>query len=339
MIFRRPPQTATEWVVRLQAGPLSWWDRRALTRWLAASPAHVKELEAAQAASELAQGLGGSARARQLLAQDLWIQARSPAVGRQGFALPSLAAATVVAVVIVLAAPWNSSSLPRIEDGGSAQTAVGQIADYVLPDRSQITVAGSSAVSIAFSDERRDVTLERGEAFFGVERDRRRPFVITAGSHKVTVTGTSFNVNYLAAQSEMEVAVVEGTVRVAYPASAGVGDGVEEMHAGDVMMFTPAGRILRRNLTPGQVSAWRSRRLYFDSANLSQVLAEVNRYSSKPLVSETQDIDRLMLTGQFPAGDVDSVLTSLRQLYGIEAQETAERWILVRKQARSTPRR
>jgi transmembrane sensor len=338
MIFRRPPQTATEWIVRLQAGPLSWWDQRALTRWLSASPEHLKELEAAQAASEAAQGLDASARARQLLAQDLWMHTKSASAAGQGFALPSLAAAAVAAVIVVMFAPWNSASPPRIDDGGSANTAVGQIADYVLPDSSQITVAGASAVSIAFTAERRDVSLERGEAYFDVAPDRARPFVITAGAHKVIVTGTSFNVNYLAAVNEVEVAVAEGTVRVAYPSHSGADEAVEEMHAGDVILFTPGGRVLKRNLTPQQVSAWRSRKLYFDSANLSQVLAEVNRYSSKPLVTETQDIDSLMLTGQFPAGDVESVLTSLRQLYGIEAQETSERWVLVRKQAKNTRR-
>lgn len=338
MLFRRAPQTATEWIVRLQAGPLSWWDQRALTRWLSASPEHLKELEAAQAASESAQGLGASARARQLLAQDLWMHTKSTSAAGQGFALPSLAAAAVAAVIVVMVAPWNSASLPRIDEGGAANTTIGQIADYVLPDNSQITVAGASAVSIAFTAERRDVSLERGEAYFDVAPDRARPFVISAGAHKVIVTGTSFNVNYLAAVNEVEVAVAEGTVRVAYPSHSGADDAVEEMHAGDVILFTPAGRVLKRNLTPQQVSAWRSRKLYFDSANLSQVLAEVNRYSSKPLVTETQDIDRLMLTGQFPAGDVESVLTSLRQLYGIEAQETSERWVLVRKQAKNTRR-
>lgn len=338
MIFRRLPQTATEWVVRLQAGPLSWWDRRALTRWLAASPEHLKDLEAAQAASELAQGLGASGRARQLLAQDLWMHRRSSPARRQNFALPLLAATAVAAVIMVMAAPWNSPSLPRIEDGGSAQTAAGQIANYELPDRSQITVAGASSVSIAFSGEYRAVALERGEAYFDVTPDRARPFVITAGGHKVTVTGTSFNVNYLAALNEMEVAVVEGAVRVAYPSNATTGEAVAEMRAGDVILFTPAGPVLNRNLSPQQVAAWRSRKLYFDSANLSQVLAEVNRYASKPLVTETQDIDRLILTGQFPAGDVESVLMSLRQLYGIEAQETSERWVLVRNQTKGTRR-
>jgi transmembrane sensor len=333
MIFRRTPQTATAWIARLNAGPLSWWDRRALARWLEGDSARLAALEAAQAINEAAQNLGDSALARQYLTHDLRANTARP---REGFALPSLAAAAVAAVLVVIVAPWNAPSLPRLANDSQAQTDVGQITDYVLPDRSTVTVAGASLVSIAFTDERREVGLERGEAFFDVSPDKGRPFVITAGAHKVTVTGTSFNVNYLAALNAMEVAVVEGTVRVAFPLIGG-GSETETMRAGDVIYFGSSGPLVRRNLTAQQVSAWRSRKLYFDSANLSQVLAEVNRYAAKPLVSGTRDIDTLMLTGQFPAGDIESVLISLQQLYGIEARETNGQWVLARKA--ETPRR
>jgi ferric-dicitrate binding protein FerR (iron transport regulator) len=113
---------------------------------------------------------------------------------------------------------------------------------------------------------------------------------------------------------------------------------VEQVGAGEVVFFPAKGPPVRRNLTPEQAAAWRVRKLYFDSASLGQVLAEVNRYAAKPLVVENQDIERLMLTGQFPAGDVQSVLLSLRQLYGIEARETADRWLLARTASQNRPR-
>jgi transmembrane sensor len=335
MIFRRTPETATEWIVRLNAGPLSWWDRWALNRWVAASPKHLEELEAAQALNEIAQSLAGSPVARQSLAQAL---AAYPApLARHGFALPSLTAAAVAAMIMVMVAPWNVPSIPRLADQSQARTGIGEITDYILPDRSQVTVAGDSTVSVAFTDSQREISLEKGEAFFDVQPDDRRPFVITAGARKVTVTGTSFNVNYLAALDEMEVAVVEGAVNVAFPSLSGGGDETETMRAGDVILFPSTGRpLIRRNLTAQQVSAWRSRKLYFDAANLGQVLSEVNRYSTKPLISETRDIDRLMLSGQFQAGDVESLLISLQQLYGIEAREANGQWVLARKPGPAT---
>jgi transmembrane sensor len=328
MVFRRTPQSATEWIVRLHAGPLSWWDRRALARWLSARSEHLVELEAAQTLSEVARGLGESPRARTLLAEDLRALA-TVEPRRQGFSWAPLAVAMVAAVIVIAVEPWKSSSSPRPGDQGQTQTTVGEIADYMLPDRSQITVGGASAVSIAFTEDQRAVSLERGEAFFDVKPDADRPFIVTAGPRKVTVIGTSFNVNYLSAQNAMEVAVIEGTVHVAFPAPGiSGGEATERMQAGDVFLFPAEGPSVRRNLTAQQVSAWRSRKLYFDSANLGQVLAAVNRYSVKPVVSETPEIEDLRITGQFQAGDVESVLISLQQLYGIGAEETSDRWVL-----------
>src|SRR5688572_19166288 len=119
MIFRSTPETATEWIVRLNAGPLTWWDRRALNRWVAASPKRLKELETAQAVNELVQGLAGSPVARQYLAQELQAYASPPT--RHGFALPSLAAAAVAAVLVVTVAPWNVPSTPHLADQSQAR--------------------------------------------------------------------------------------------------------------------------------------------------------------------------------------------------------------------------
>ncbi|MHB1206972.1 MAG: FecR family protein, partial [Rhodospirillaceae bacterium] len=230
--------------------------------------------------------------------------------------------------------PGDTSSLPRLKNHGDAHTVTGQIASYVLPDKSQITMAANSLVSVDFTGDRREVSLDRGEAYFDVQHDAGRPFVIKAGERKVTVTGTKFNVNTYGMLNEMEVAVVEGKINVSFHTGPSGVDEVEQMGAGDVIFFPAKGAPARRNLSPEQAAAWRARKLFFDSANLSQVLAEVNRYAAKPLVAETQETERLMLTGQFPAGDVQSVLISLRQLYGIEAHETADRWLLTRNRAR-----
>ncbi len=70
-MFRRKPQTATEWLVRLNAGALTPGDRRGLMRWLASDPERLKELVAAQAVNRMAAGLVDSAVARALLADDL----------------------------------------------------------------------------------------------------------------------------------------------------------------------------------------------------------------------------------------------------------------------------
>jgi transmembrane sensor len=342
-MFRRRPKTATEWLVRLNAGALTPSDRRVLMGWLTADPQRLTELETAQAVSRMAAGLTGSAAARALLARDLrdhYTPAQDRNSLRKLFISPVgvMAAAACAAALVLLLTPGDPSNLPWLKNHSDVHTAIGQIARYELPDKSQITMAAGSSVAVDFTGDRRDVVLHRGEAFFDVQHGAAQPFVIKAGERKVTVTGTRFNVNTTGAQNEIEVSVVEGRVNVSFHAGAGGLDEVEQVAAGEVIFFPAKGAPVRRNLTPEQAAAWRARKLYFDSANLTQVLAEVNRYAAKPLVVVTPETGKLMLTGQFQAGDVQSVLISLRQLYGIEAHETTDQWLLTQNAARATPR-
>lgn len=54
----------------------------------------------------------------------------------------------------------------------------------------------------------------KGEAFFDVAPDSRRPFIIETGNVAVRVTGTSFNVRNYADEENTTVAVLEGAVAV-----------------------------------------------------------------------------------------------------------------------------
>ncbi|MHB1205123.1 MAG: FecR/PupR family sigma factor regulator, partial [Rhodospirillaceae bacterium] len=142
-MFRRKPQTATEWLVRLNAGALTPGDRRGLMRWLASDPERLKELVAAQAVNRMAAGLVDSAVARALLADDLQSYfGAQPAKGKSTlFPLGVAAVAACAAALLFVLMPGDTSSLPRLKNHGDAHTVTGQIASYVLPDKSQITKA------------------------------------------------------------------------------------------------------------------------------------------------------------------------------------------------------
>ena len=67
--------------------------------------------------------------------------------------------------------------------------------------------------SVLFTDTERRVRLERGEAFFQVTKDPRRPFVVEVGGVTVRAIGTAFNVRL--GGGELDVLVAEGKVEVA----------------------------------------------------------------------------------------------------------------------------
>jgi ferric-dicitrate binding protein FerR (iron transport regulator) len=334
-MFRRKLNTAEGWAIRLSdraqaARSLSDTEREELTRWLVRDPERLKQVKMARLISQLGGRLTPAAAER--------IAARSRKVSSPGWTIDLLrlavrpamlggfavAASCVVLALVFLRAP---DPMNRLRNHRQAQTEIGQITSYVLPDNSNITIAASSSVQVDFSSQKRTIHLTRGEVFLDVEHDRDHPFVIAVGDHEVVVTGTKLNINFDRAENAVEVAVLEGKIDVRRHTPADQDS--QEMGVGEVILFPDAGPSVRRNLTPEQAAAWRTRQLYFDDAHLSEVLTEVNRYAAKPVIADSPDVGRLTLTGQFNTGDTATLLVSLQKLYGLTAQDRGDSWHVV----------
>src|SRR5690606_85904 len=92
------------------------------------------------------------------------------------------------------------------------ETQVGGRESVPLPDGSRVELNTDSKLRAAMTGEKREVWLERGEAYFEVKHDRMRPFVVWAGDRRITVLGTKFSVRRAGAR--VRVAVAVGRVQV-----------------------------------------------------------------------------------------------------------------------------
>lgn len=331
MWFSHLPTTASEWVVRANVRPLSWRDRRAFARWLAENPARAREIEETRSAWRAAGGLATSQVAHEYLADSLRKSVPSaksaPIFIAPRIALPFGLAVAVCTALAVTLIPDGSMRGQRLAEDANVRTGLGQIARYVLPDDSSVTIGAKTVIHVAFVDGAREMELDQGEAFFEVMHERDLPFVVNAGSHEVLVTGTKFNVDYNPTEDSLEVAVAEGSVNVRMPGGKN-SVAVLRVKAGEVILFPAAGPPTRRNLTPAQASAWRSRVLYFDDARLADVVTEVNRYARQPLNITSEDLARLRITGQFLTDDTRELRFVLAELFGIEARQSGGQWDL-----------
>jgi transmembrane sensor len=333
-MFRARPKTAAEWVVRLSAGPLSARDKRALARWVAGRPDRLREIENSSLLWTISGALDGSTIARSYLEQDIGFEA-PPSGWLQSKAfshifIPS-AAMAILAVMALIAAPQIEKLFlgSRLSNDDAARTTLNQIATYTLPDDSTLTLAAASSVRVSFTKQKRVIFLDDGEGFFDVKHIPGRPFIVVTGNKRVQVTGTQFNVDYYSASHSMEVAVVAGQINVISSRQAHDTNMVTPVGTNEVFLFPANGSAIRQPLSAEHASAWRRRKLYFDDATLTDVLASVNRYSKKPLVAGNPEMAQLRLSGMFDAGDVKSVLLSLNDLYGLKSQETQDKWLLV----------
>lgn len=130
-----------------------------------------------------------------------------------------------------------------------ANTAAGQKLEVVLPDGSSMTLGPSSKLiyPTAFTGDARKVFV-LGSVYADIESDAKNPFVVSAGNLDVRVLGTEFQLNSYEDDSEVEVALVEGTVQLHNK----VDNREVTMRPGDIVSYDKAsGNFIRKNFAAG----------------------------------------------------------------------------------------
>jgi transmembrane sensor len=286
---------AARWFVRMQEPAVDVVEYRRFEAWLGEHPQHREEFE-------VLQGLWTAA--------DLVPAARLQALcentpvrkARQSWVRYAVAASVVaVALGLGLFSGLNHPAPYTAE----YSTALGERRHVALPDGSVIDLNSRSRIQVNFEKDRRGIELIEGEAMFSVEHDTSRPFVIDAGNGLVTVTGTRFDVRR--DLSETRVAVEQGTVKV-----QGQGAEFVSLSAGLGTRIDAQGTVAAAYaVNPAELTAWRSGKLVFNNASLSEVAAEVSRYREKPLTVGSDKVGNLRLTSVFKSDNTDALLKAL----------------------------
>ncbi|GAB3791479.1 FecR family protein [Dyella agri] len=300
---------AADWWTRLrdphgaEATTEQWLD------WTAQDDRHLAAFEYVSAFGERLGTLDTAARRRLL---DEFAFAATPPRRWQ----PLAAAAAVVAVAVgagflVWGRLAGDMAAPAIY-----ASATGQNRDIVLADGSKVALGGASRLSVRFSRDQRHVVLEAGEAYFQVVHDARRPFEVGAGDITVRDIGTAFDVRRTG--REVAVAVTQGEVRVTGQGGAATGRGVDA-GAGQRVAWDPVAQALSvGTVTPEQATGWRSDRLEFVGEPLAVVIANVNRYSRRPVRLDGSGLAGFSFTGTVRTDEIDSWLHALPQVFPLQ---------------------
>lgn len=236
---------ATEWFVRLRAPAVGQTTLRDFSLWLADDPVHRDAFDSVAHQFERAGAPSAKIvelRPRRVTRRLLWGAA---------------AAACVALAALVF--------LPR---GEGYRTAVGEQLAVQLGDGSEVRLNTDSELRVQLTDQRRGVTLERGEAFFAVAKDAARPFVVSAGDATVTAVGTAFSV--YRSPKGTRVALAEGRVKV----SAGE---QWDLAPGQVLLVAASGAE-RSEVPPDSIAPWRRHMLVYRDVRLEDLVADLNRY-------------------------------------------------------------
>lgn len=92
----------------------------------------------------------------------------------------------------------------------------GAVMSFILPDGTKVWLNSNSYIKypVQFLNGNREVTI-RGEAYFSVKKDEKKPFVISVNNdYKIKVLGTEFNVEAYEDHPGINTTLVEGSVEL-----------------------------------------------------------------------------------------------------------------------------
>lgn len=302
-------ERAAQWVIRREQPDWSDGDAAQLDVWLNESTAHRVAFWRLEHGWQEADRIASLGVEREL--------PRFVAARWQPWAM----AASLAALISIGGVQWNRMGADPAPKASVFATRVGARKVIPLVDGSRVELNTASAVRTAVTEGKREVWLDRGEAYFEIAHLRTgQPFVVHAGDRTVTVLGTKFSVRRDG--DRVTVSVIEGKVRVedadkpdAVPAAI--------ITAGGVAMSRGSSTLLAAN-SEEKVAAslgWRAGLLNFDRTSLSAAAAEFNRYNTRQIVIGDSETGEIRIGGSFQAANMDAFVRLLHDAYGLRVEQ------------------
>ncbi|UZK67858.1 FecR family protein [Sphingomonas sp. M1-B02] len=211
------------------------------------------------------------------------------------------------AALAVMVTAWAITNQPA-----TYRTGVGERLVVELEDGSRLTLNTATSLSVRLARGERRVELERGQAMFEVAHDPQRPFKVTSDGTSVTALGTVFEVRRDGDQ--VRVTLVEGRVSVV---SAHASSPATLEHPGETME-SGAVRVGIRRSDPAVATSWINGKVDLRDVPLASAIAEINRYTSKPIVLDAPAQAQTRISGAFLAGDEDAFAAAVTALLPLQ---------------------
>jgi transmembrane sensor len=229
----------------------------------------------------------------------------------------------IVAVLVIGVFAWY---MYRHTGTNISARAGNDLVNLTLSDGSQVTLNKESKLKYpkTFKGEFREVFLE-GEAFFNIEKNPERPFIINTENAKIEVLGTSFNV-LTDSNGNVEVIVNSGIVSFR-------GNNTKEMvilKKDDKGIFLKASNKIEK-IANSDINylSWKTRKFDFRRTNLGEVFEKFRKiYGIKILVKNPELETKCKLVGAYGNLSADEIMKNVAQTMSLKLTKADDTYII-----------
>ena len=225
-------------------------------------------------------------------------------------------AAVLIPVIAISLAVWqfsNNEVQQIVWESGNERM------EKTLPDGSSIWLSANSKLeySAEFANEIREVNLS-GEAFFEVERNPEKPFIIHTSKADVRVLGTSFNVRAFGQSTETEVVVESGKVAFYTEEKKEY----VELEKGDkATLNLKDKKIVKSESVEANFYSRKTRTLVFDQTEMYKVAEVLNAIFGENIQLANEEIGNCRLTATFRNQNLADILEVIGETFGLRIEK------------------
>lgn len=319
VISRATADAAADWLTVLMSGEVGAEEQQQWTAWRQAHADHEAAWQHIEAVTGRMKALGPRPAYTALTAYGAG-QSASAARRRATRLLLWGGLATGAGLLASRSATWQA----QVAD---YRSATGEQRRLVLDDGTQLLLNTGSALNLRFDATERRLMLLAGEIMvttahaLGTAADPR-PLLVETAQGSIRSLGTRFTVRQHA--DHTEVAVLESAVEIRCRDGAG---STRLLRAGEQTRFSRSA-IDAPRAADAQTQAWTRGQLQADEQRLDDFLAELGRYRTGLLRVDPQ-VAGLRLSGVFPLGDTDRILSTLPSVLPVQVRTRSRYWVTV----------
>lgn len=194
-------------------------------------------------------------------------------------------------------APSGSSADPTKVTYNTLYVPNGGIYQIELPDGSKVWL--NSATSLKFPTQfvgnQRVVTID-GEAYFEIQKDKKKPFIVKTETADVTVLGTHFNVSSYSEDAFFAATLMEGSVELTASNQEAAKVILKPGQKGSLVKSNNA-KIEVKEVDVYQEIVWKDGKFFFEKEKLGTITSKLGRWYNVSFIFENQSVADYAFTG------------------------------------------
>ena len=192
--------------------------------------------------------------------------------------------------------------------------STGEIKEVKLPDGSSVWLNAQSEISYNFENKTsRNIRLLKGEAYFEVTHNAKKPFIVDLKEMRVQVYGTGFNINSY--DKQVRTTLVHGSI-----GASAAGTKELKMKPGEQAIYQPHSNSFElHKVQATNYSNWRSGTLNFDNTTLREIASILERQYGYTFVFASSNLADMHFTATMQVGDgLPKILNFLSKVSGLQ---------------------